>query len=328
MHSVSVLTTGGTIASRRDTSGRAVACDGADELLAALRRTTDVRITAEDVLRIGSYRMTLDRMAQIAGRAIARLSDGGTAGVVVTHGTDTLEETALFLDLFVDGERPVVLTGAQRPADALDSDGPRNLADAVALAAHPDSRGLGALVVFDGTVLPARGIRKAHTLASSAFVSPDGGSLGWVHDGCVHLTRQGRPRRCLDLSAFVPSRARVDIAACYPGADATALRAFAQAGARGLVLEATGAGNANPEICDAVAELSAAGIVVATSTRVAEGPVAAIYGDGGGADLLAAGAVPTGQLRPSQARIALAALLGVHEDPDAVRELFPSICTD
>ncbi|MEX5719489.1 asparaginase [Geodermatophilus maliterrae] len=325
---MAVLATGGTIATRRGPDGTVKARAGVDELVADLRARAGVAITVEDVCRVGSYRMNLELMAHVAVRVNEHLEAPATAGVVVTHGTDTLEETAFFLDLFVADDRPVVLTGAQRPADAADSDGPRNLADAVAVATAPAGRGLGAVVVFDGAVLPARGIRKNHTLASTAFTAPDGGLLGWVHQGEVHLSTRRRTRAHLDLTAFDPSRARVDIAACYPGADAVALRAFRAAGARGLVLEATGAGNANPEISDAVAELSAAGLVVALSTRVPEGPVAGIYGDGGGADLVAAGAVPTGRLRPSQARIALAALLGVHADVGAVREALPGLCTD
>jgi L-asparaginase len=141
----------------------------------------------------------------------------------------------------------------------------------------------------------------------------------------VHLSTRRRPAAPLDLSAFDPTRARVDIVACYPGADATALRAFIAAGAGGIVLEATGAGNANPDMCAAVAEASAAGVVVVTASRVEQGPIAAIYGDGGGIDLLAAGALPAGQLRPSQARICLAALLGVRGDAAAVREELPRL---
>jgi L-asparaginase len=324
MPKVSVLATGGTIATRRRADGSSVAAASAEELLASLPALPDVEVVVDDVFRIGSYRMTLERMAQLAARARGHLADGA-AGVVVTHGTDTIEETALFLELFVDGERPVVLTGAQRAADAPDSDGPRNLAEAIAVAVDPDSAGRGAMVVFDGTVYPARGIRKAHTLASTAFVAPDGGTLGWVHDGRVQLGARRTAGAALDLSAFDAARARVDIVAIYPGADATALHAFAAAGARGVVLEGTGAGNANPEICAAVAELCAAGVVVVTATRVEQGPVAAIYGDGGGIDLLAAGAVPAGRLRPSQARICLAALLGVRNDVTVVREELPAL---
>ncbi|NJQ00035.1 asparaginase [Streptomyces zingiberis] len=321
MRTVTVLATGGTIASRTAASGEAVARASGSELVARSAPRGDVRVLVDDVFRIGSYLMSLERMRELTLRAHHHLREESITGLVVTHGTDTAEETALFLDLFLDDERPVVLTGAQRPADAPDSDGPRNLAEAIAVAADPASRGLGTLIVFDGSVFAAGGTRKSHTLATSAFASPDGGVLGWVRDR-VHITGgpRPRPRPRLDLPSLDLSRARVDIVSCYPGADATALRAFAAAGARGLVLEATGAGNANAAICEAVAELTASGVVVATSTRVASGPVAAIYGNGGGADLLAAGAVPTGLLRPSQTRVLLAALLGVHGDPRLVRE--------
>lgn len=314
-----MLATGGTIATRTDEGGKAVARASGAELVERLS-LPDTQIEVQDVFRVGSYRMTLSHMHELAVAADRSLRKDGATGVVVTHGTDTIEETALFLDLFLDAEYPVVLTGAQRAADAPDTDGPRNLGDAILVASSPDSVGLGTLVVFDGTIFAALGTLKEQTVASSAFGSPNHGGLGWVHAGTVHVSSRIQPRQRLDLSVFDPSRARVDIVACYPGADATAIRAFAAAGARGIVLEATGAGNANPAICEAVEELTRAGVVVVTSTRVHGGPVAAIYSDGGGADLLRAGAVPSGLLRPSQARVLLASLLGVQGDASAVRE--------
>jgi L-asparaginase len=323
---VSVLATGGTVASRADGSGGATAQDAGADLVARLDLSgVDVRV--RDVVRVGSYRMTLERVHALTRAVAGELGDPDVAGVVVTHGTDTTEETAFFLDLFHDDPRPVVLTGAQRPADAPDSDGPRNVADAIRVAADPGARGLGVLIAFGGQLFPARGTRKSATLAADAFTNPYGGALGWVHGteiGVVTQPRRGRALdlAALDLAAFAATGVRVDVVACHPDADGTALRAFAGAGARGLVLEATGAGNANPEVCAAVGELTAAGVVVVTSTRVASGPVAALYGDGGGVDLLAAGAVPSGLLRPSQARMLLAALLGVHRDPDTVRTAF------
>jgi L-asparaginase len=178
------------------------------------------------------------------------------------------------------------------------------------------------LIGFAGQLFPARGTRKTHTLAADTFTNPSGGPLGWVHRGDVAVVAEPRRGPALSLDAFDPAGVRVDVVACYPDADATALRACAHAGARGVVLEATGAGNANPAICAAVEQLTAAGVVVVTSTRVAAGPVIPIYGDGGGVDLLAAGAVPSGLLRPSQARMLLAALLGLHRDPDVVRRAF------
>jgi L-asparaginase len=270
--------------------------------------------------------MTLGHVQEVARAVAAQLRDDAVAGVVITHGTDTIEETAFFLELFHDDPRPVVVTGAQRAADAPDSDGPRNLADAVIAAAAPTTRGLGVLIGFGGQLFPSRGTRKSHTLAADTFTNPAGGPLGWVHRGDVAVVTTPRRGPALELAAFDPTGVRVDVVACYPDADATALRACVDAGARAIVLEATGAGNANPTVCLAVAELSAAGIVVVTSTRVAAGPVAAIYGDGGGVDLARAGAVPSGLLRPSQARMLLAALLGLHGDADAVRRAFAQYC--
>jgi len=319
---VSVLATGGTIASRADPGGGATAQDAGADLVAGLPLPASVHLRVRDVLRVGGFRMTLDRVHTLAVAVAAELRDPDVTGVVVTHGTDTTEETAFFLDLFHDDPRPVVVTGAQRAADAPDSDGPRNLLDAVTAAASEDTRGLGVLIGFGGRLFPARGTRKSHTLAADTFTNPYGGALGWVHAGDVGVVTVPRRRPALDLAAFDPTGVRVDVAVCHPDADATALRAFADAGARGIVLAATGAGNANPAVCGAVRELTDAGIVVVTSTRVADGPVTPIYGDGGGVDLLAAGAVPSGLLRPSQARMLLAAMLGLHRDADDARTAF------
>jgi L-asparaginase len=319
---VTVLATGGTIASRSSDTGGSTARDAGADLVARLDLPTDLEVRVRDVFRLGSFRITLDRVHELARAVATELRNADVDGVVVTHGTDTTEETAFFLDLFQSDPRPVVVTGAQRAADAFDSDGPRNLTDAVTAAAAPAARGLGVLIGFGGQLFPARGTRKTHTLAADTFTNPMGGPLGWVHGRDVGVVTQPRRRPALDLAAFDPAGVRVDVVPTYPDADATALSACVDAGARGIVLEATGAGNANPAICDAVAEVTAAGVVVVTSTRVAAGPVAAIYGDGGGVDLLAAGAVPSGLLRPSQARILLAALLGIHRDPGAVRNAF------
>jgi L-asparaginase len=323
---VTVLATGGTIASRSGVGG-ATAQDAGTDLVARLDLAVGVEVRVRDVFRVGGFRMTLERVHELARAVASELLDEDVAGVVVTHGTDTTEETAFFLDLFHADPRPVVVSGAQRAADASDSDGPRNLADAVSAAASPVARGLGVLIGFGGQLFPARGTRKSHTLAADTFTNPSGGPLGWVHRGDVAVVTTPRRRPPLPLDAFDPAGVRVDVVACYPDADATALRACVDAGARGIVLEATGAGNANPTICAAVAELTAAGVVVATSTRVAAGPVTPIYGDGGGVDLMAAGAVPSGLLRPSQARMLLAALLGMHRDADVVRRAFALHCS-
>ncbi|MFJ2901828.1 asparaginase [Streptomyces sp. NPDC087212] len=322
---VVVLSTGGTIASRPDSRGAARATDGSGALLDALREVPgepSVAVEGRDVACVGSYLLTPGDMADIVRHAHRQLADPDVIGVVVTHGTDTMEETAYLADLVHDDPRPVVFTGAQRNAAARDTDGPRNLADAIAVAAGAEARGCGALIVFDGLVLAASGARKTHTLASKAFTAPDTGPLGRVRDGVVRLSARPVRHPPLGPRALELGGVRVDTVACYPGADATALEACAAAGARGLVLEATGAGNGNHLIHAAVERLTRAGVVVALSTRVHSGPVAAVYGDGGGVDLVRAGAVPTGLLRPSQARVLLGALLARDPDPArAAREL-------
>ncbi len=318
---VVVLTTGGTISSR-STPAAVVAVDDATAVLAGVETGDGITIEAHDLLRVGSYRMSLADMRCVADEVARTAARADVDGVVITHGTDTLEETAMLLDLLHADDRPVVLTGAQRAADIPDTDGPRNLGDAVAVAADPAARGHGVLVVFAGSVFAARGVRKAHTVDLAAFGNP-AGTAGVVHSRRV--TMHSVPTRPPVLShpgaAF--EAVRVDIVAAYPGGDDTLLRAAARAGARGIVLAGMGIGNAPPGVADAVADLVADGVVVALASRVAAGPVLPVYGAGGGSDLVAAGAVAVG-LPASQARIVLALLLSGDRSPAAVRAALPT----
>lgn len=323
MHTVVVVGTGGTIATRRDADGANRAADDGAALVSRLGLDPTVAIRTHDAFVLNSFVIGPREMLDLAHAVQDALADPAVAGVVVTHGTDTMEESAYLLDLVHRDERPVVLTGAQRAADAPDSDGVCNLTDAITVAADPRSRGIGVVICFDGLLFPARLTRKTQTLRPAAFSTPDAGPLGQVGEG--RLVLQATPVRTkpLDLNKVDLSGVRVDIAAFYPGADSTALRAFVAAGATGLVLEASGAGNANPEFVETVAELTQASVVVGLSTRVDAGPVAAIYGNGGGADLVTAGAVPVGSLRAPQARVLLTVLLGSLHDPDRVRAALP-----
>lgn len=318
MPHVVLLTTGGTISSRRAASGAVVATDDAAALGKGLSWPAQITVEAHDLMRIGSYQMTFAHLRQIADAVAEHLSRDDVDGIVITHGTDTLEETALLLDLCHDDPRPVVLTGAQRAADVADTDGPRNLTDAVALAASPEARDHGVLVSFAGAVLAARGTRKTHTLASSAFGHPSG-PLGTVDAAGVRL--DALPHRTKPLPRPGPAldQQRVDIVMAYPGGDDTLVRASVAAGARGIILAGTGLGNAPAGLDDSVRELTAAGIVVGLSTRVGEGPVRPVYGNGGGADLVSSGAVPISHLPASQARVLLAVLLALDLEPAAIR---------
>lgn len=319
MSRVVVLATGGTISSRR-TNGAVTAVDDAATVLAGVELSDDIAVEHRDVLRVGSYQMSFADLRTLAEEVSRELARGDVDGVVITHGTDTLEETAILLDLVHAGAQPVVLTGAQRAADIADTDGPRNLCDAITLAADPAARGHGAMVVFGGSVHAARGVRKSHTVDLAAFSGP-AGPIGDLYTGSPRL--HGVPARPapLELPNADFDAVRVDIVAAYPGGDDVLLRAAVTAGASGIVLAAMGIGNAPPGVADAVADITGAGVVVALSTRVAAGPTLPVYGNGGGADLVAAGAVPV-TLPASQTRIALALLLSSGRSPaDVAAEL-------
>lgn len=311
---VALVGTGGTIASRPRVDGALVAAAGTDLLVRPDRLPEGVDVTAVDASLKGSFQLDLTDQLDIVGHVRRQLADPTVEGVVVTHGTDTMEETAFMAALCLDDPRPVVFTGAQRGVDVPDGDGPRNLRDALTVASCGAFTGQGALIVFDGLVLPAEGTRKVDTAALRAFECP-AGPLGYVDSGDVEVVRRVAQRPLLARPPETLDQVRVDVVASYPGADGTLLQAAVAAGARGVVLQATGIGNVTPGLFAATREAVAAGVVVGVCSRVAHGTVAAVYGDGGGADLDRAGAVLLGRLQPSQSMVLLACLLGRFQDP-------------
>ena len=313
MTHIQLLGTGGTIASRDSGGTGSVATDTATDLARA--EYGELRVTARDVLTTNSYRLTLGDLRLIAEATQEALVDRGNDGVVLTHGTDTLEETAFLLDLVHRSPKTVVLTGAQQPADSPAPDGPRNVEEAVLAAASPGLHNSGVLISFDGTVRSARGARKAHTTASSPFQ----GGAEVAHMAGDELVVTAAPRRHhppLPLPSAAFDTTRVEIVAAYPGATPDLLDFAVQFGAQAVVLAGTGVGNAGPGFAENVAQAVESGCAVVLSTRVPWGPVVPLYGNGGGTDLVAAGAIPSGDLNPFQARI-LAALLLSHGTPAA-----------
>jgi len=311
---LTLIATGGTISSTGE-PGRLDAQLRAADLLAALPspvpgvRAVDVSTVVSSALRPADLLALHD--------AVQTALDEGADGVVVTHGTDALEETALLLDLLHDDERPVVLTGAQRAADAPGADGPANLTAALTLAADPLARGCGVLVAFDGEAYAARGVRKVHTLRSAAFAAPGRGPTHRIAaDGVTLRHRPRRPAaRHLPPWADLP---RVDVVSTHLGADGALLHAAVAAGARGLVVAAMGAGNTPPAVTRAVQEVVAAGVPVLVCTRVPEGPVLPLYASG--TALRGGGGRFAGDLSPWQARMLLAVALA-DGAPDALQEL-------
>ena len=283
---IAVITTGGTIASQRNADGSSSPSLDGQALLARLGCLPPVRLRVVDLFARDSSTLTLGDMQAISDAVGAELA-GGAAGVVVLHGTDAMEETALLLALQHPGA-PVVLTGAQFTDDHPQADGPANMTAAIRAVLE----GGGVRLAFGGRLLPAWGLVKYATDSADAFrlavkdVAPD-----------------------VRLAAPV-GRVRVDVVAIHPGADATHLDASLSAGAQGIVLAALGSGNASVAIRDAVARAHAAGVPVVVSSRVPTGRLAASYGGGGGGhDLMRAGAVLSAVLRPGQARVLLAALI-------------------
>ncbi|AXG81473.1 asparaginase [Streptomyces paludis] len=305
-----LIGTGGTIASRSTPAGR-VASVGVKELLETARTLQvpeSAQITCDEIGLRASFALGLPDLARLAGAVGDSLADGADA-VVVTHGTDSMEETAFALALVHADDRPIVLTGAQRPSDDPAADGPRNLATALTWAVHPAARNHGVSAVFDGAVWPAIGLRKTDTLAPAAFGAPGRGPLARVDDGRIRLI--GRPPRpaALITADDLARLPRVDVVPLYIGCDTALLDAAVAAGAQGIVLCAFGAGNAPPEVTEAVGRLVADGVAVAVASRVPAGATSAAYGAGGGADLLRAGAVFAADLSPWQLRLLLAAAL-------------------
>ncbi|MFF5444221.1 asparaginase [Streptomyces sp. NPDC012888] len=311
MGRIVVISTGGTIASRWQGSGFAADADGR-EVVATAPLPEDVTVEVVDLFSVNSPRLTTAHQLTLLRTVHEVLADPGVQGVVVTHGTDTLEESAFLVDLHHHDERSVVFTGAQLPMGIEDGDGPGNLYDALLVAAT--TRGLGVLVSFAGRVHAARGTVKTQTLVADAFADPSGEWVGKTGFGKVTVLRQPQRPRPLALPGMPEALPRVDMVMHHADADPLLFRAAVDAGARGMVLVATGAGNATPEFVEAVAEATARGVLVALTTRVQSGPVTEIYTHGGAVDLVAAGAVPTGTLRAGQSRIAVLSALLASDD--------------
>jgi L-asparaginase len=321
-----ILSTGGTIASQFDEEqgGLVPALTGEDMVKAVPELADHARIRVEQVSNIGSPDMTPEIWLKLARRANEVLAGPDVAGVVVTHGTDTLEETAYFLDLAVTVEKPVIMVGAQRAPSYGDTDGPRNLLNAVRVAVSPEARGMGTLVVMNGQINAAREVTKTSTIARETFQTLEFGALGVANLGGVRFYRAPLRRQTIavDDERELPT---VEIVPHYAGADGRMIRSLLDDGKplQGLVIAATGLGHVNPSMHDAIVEVLMRDIPVVISTRVYTGRLMPLYaGKGRGVALKEAGCIFADNLSPQKARILLMLALTETNDPSELQVVF------
>jgi len=305
--SVLLLATGGTIASQRQPDGGvAVALTGA-QLLESVSTvyTSDVEVL--DVTHGPSWNFDIETMASIARTARDALIEGRATGVVVTHGTDTVEETLWLTDLLAfeaTSRGPVVFTASMRNADEADGDGPSNLRDALALAHSKEAVGRGALLCVNGEIHEARWVTKTDSQSTDTFKS-----VG------------NRPYRRPPTSGNVEPN--VAVIRSYGGMDGDIVDWLLQRGCRGLVIDGTGAGNVSAALLPGVERALSSGVPVVVTTRCLTGDVAPIYGGAGGGHTLASlGVIGAAELSAAKARLALAVAMGVDASVDAVRSWF------
>jgi L-asparaginase len=296
-----------------------------EDLVATVPEIAQVaRVEVQNLSNVPSDYMDPDRWVQLQKAVSESLARPEVAGVIVSHGTDTLEETAWFLDLTVDSEKPVVLIGAQRNASEKDFDGPRNLLNAARICVSPGARRMGSMIALNNQINAAREAVKTHTSDVETFKSGDFGLLGMADNDRVvwyraPLRRQQVPLRLAE-GQHLP---RVDIVAMYGGADGALVRAAVAAGAKGLVIQALGWGNMNVPMFEAVKEQIAKGVPVVISTRVWNGRVLPNYGfEGGGKTLQQAGAIFADNLSPQKARILLMLALQTTSKAAELQKLF------
>jgi L-asparaginase len=294
---VVILGTGGTIAGSGDDVGYAAGQLSVEALVGAVPALAGRALEAEQVAQVDSKDMSHANWQRLARRAAYHLARPEVAGVVVTHGTDTLEETAWFLHRVLAPAKPVVLTAAMRPATSLQADGPQNLHDAVTLAAWPGVHGV--LAMLQGRVHGPAEVRKRQPFALDAFESGEDGPLALVQEGQVRALRSWPIGEALGLERIAADPAlwpRIDIVVSHAGADGVVVDALVSAGARGLVVEGTGNGTVHASLLAALARAQAAGLPVLRATRCSGG---AIVG-------APEGAVPSaGKLTPAKARVEL-----------------------
>lgn len=320
MEKVLLIATGGTIAMRKDEKGKVVPAVNGHELIESLpelAKEADWEIS--DFSNVASCNMDPLQMRNLALKIEKHfIQDPLLKGVIITHGTDTLEETAYFLDVAIKDPRPVILTASQRDASESDSDGPRNLFNAMRIALNNRAIQRGVVIALNEEIHAARDVRKLHTSHVDAFNSGDKGALGSIDTGDVIWHR--KPEQTVKLG--IPAKlANVAICKAYTGMPENILRTFLECGIEALVIEAFGRGNLPPQLMQEISVIASSIPVVITS-RCLFGRTAPVYGyPGGGADLERVGAWFSGDLSTEKVRIFLSIALGQGMDKKELKKI-------
>ena len=307
-----VLTTGGTIASKPSDTGRSQsgALSG-EQLLDQVTLPQGIEVTLEvvSILQKPSNAVTLNDLAELHRQGRRALSRADVDGLVITHGTDTLEETAYFLSLTLPADKPCVITGAQRAPHQLGTDAFKNIADAIVAVASPKLSQLGCVVVFNESLFAARHVRKVSSFQLHGFDAPGVGALGYV-DGQRLKLYHAATAIAPPIEGWDAPLPRVDIVPAYLDASPALLNACVESGAKGLVIDGLGRGHVPPNWMNAIEALVSAGVPIAVVSSCAQGPVNTSYEFSGSlADLISAGVMALNDISARKARLALTLLL-------------------
>jgi len=279
---IKVLATGGTIAGAQATQADAGYKSGTfsvNDLIKAVPQLTNVaELSGEQIANIGSQTMNHDVWLKLAARCNELLAQDDVDGIVITHGTDTMEETAYFLSLVVHSDKPVVLVGSMRPATAISADGPINLYNAVALAASPEAKGRGPLVVLNDTIHYAREAQKMHTTRMDTFQSPNRGIAGMMNTGkaffySMNTTRLGTRSEFSVDGKSVGDLPRVEVIYSYANLGPEVVDFLVSQGVKGIVLDGVGDGNSTDAVIAALGQAAKKGVAVVRCSRTGSGVV-------------------------------------------------------
>lgn len=307
-----VLTTGGTIASKPSGSGRSQSGALSGEQLleqVALPQGVDVTLEVISILQKPSNAVTLADLAELHRQGRKALLRADVDGLVITHGTDTLEETAYFLSLTLPADKPCVITGSQRAPHQLGTDAFKNICDAIVAAANPQLSQLGCVVVFNESLFAARYAHKVSSFQLNGFNAPGAGSLGYIDGWRLKLYHTGTATTPL-IEEWDTPLPRVDLLPAYLDASPALLNACVESGAKGVVIDGLGRGHVPPGWMNEIRALVSAGVPVAVVSSCAQGPVNTSYEFSGSlADLMSAGVIALNDISARKARLALALLL-------------------